>query len=738
MSQWIVVQFVFLIFSCGDPASRYDGGSSSGAKATTDKNLVFSEFTYDYAKNEAYVDVSFSHSPTESFKVEAKILNSKGYENTDYLILSPSSFEIKKDSWETKQKLTIKLAAEKEVLEKQFESGKLSGYVLKVEHSDKLELAPGHNYSATIEDFISAKFINGLFNAPDLPSLSVNDIEVSDLKDTNAVFTVSLSAISKEIVTVDYKTQDLGVTQATADQDYEHVSGTLTFAPNETSKTVEVQVKADGVSEDAEKVALILENPTNAQLGDSVGTLTIKHSEALPVVSIADLKVKEDVGAFNFNITLSRVYPLDISVKVETSHGSAGVSDYVPVSQTVTIPKGETSSSVPISIIHDNKYEADEDLSVKLSEPVNTYCTKCEAKLEVEHVNQPITQLTDNNKEESSHSIHSGKAVWLGEDASGYNQVHYYDGNDVKKITSSPHHKSSPSLHGSDITYVANDGNDDEIYLSSNGGAGENISNNDINDKAPVMSDTHIKYLSERNDRPYDYEIKSYNKSAKSTKTLTDNGRTEKNLQVSGSTVVYEDVVDGKSQIWLNKADSSEVNGRKKVQLSPDDSFNYTGAKISGDHVVFHRDGTSNNEKIYYYKVNQSPQEAARVLLTGALSKPTISGDKLAWSQYISDAYEVYLCHTNNFTEDCAVKKLQITENTASEGELVISDNLLMWINQGNVHKHVIGTTPARNDILTQVSSSSSVDNKLQVHGKESLWISDSATGGELHIHFSE
>ena len=97
----------------------------------------------------------------------------------------------------------------------------------------------------------------------------------------------------------------------------------------------------------------------------------------------------------------------------------------------------------------------------------------------------------------------------------------------------------------------------------------------------------------------------------------------------------------------------------------------------------------------------------------------------------------VYLCHTNNFTEDCAVKKLRISENTVSEEELVISDNLLMWINQGNVHKHVIGTTPARNDILTQVSSSSSVDNKLQVHGKESLWISDSATGGELHIHFS-
>src|SRR5262249_4464561 len=79
----------------------------------------------------------------------------------------------------------------------------------------------------------------------DLPSLSLGDVTVAEgnAGTTNAVFTVTLSAPSTVPVTVSYATAD-GTAKA-SDSDYVATSGTLTFAPGETCKTITVQVKGD-------------------------------------------------------------------------------------------------------------------------------------------------------------------------------------------------------------------------------------------------------------------------------------------------------------------------------------------------------------------------------------------------------------------------------------------------------------------------------------------------------------
>src|SRR5262249_20844830 len=51
----------------------------------------------------------------------------------------------------------------------------------------------------------------------------------------SATFTVTLSAANTEAITIAYATAD---GTATAGSDYQAVSGTLTFAPDETSKTI--------------------------------------------------------------------------------------------------------------------------------------------------------------------------------------------------------------------------------------------------------------------------------------------------------------------------------------------------------------------------------------------------------------------------------------------------------------------------------------------------------------------
>ncbi|MCC7181088.1 MAG: hypothetical protein IT177_22105 [Acidobacteria bacterium] len=87
-----------------------------------------------------------------------------------------------------------------------------------------------------------------------------------------AVFTVSLSAPSSSIVSVDFTTVE---DSAQADADYRSASGTLTFAPGETTSTVTVLVEGDTVQEPDETFTILLSNPDGATLADDEATGTI-------------------------------------------------------------------------------------------------------------------------------------------------------------------------------------------------------------------------------------------------------------------------------------------------------------------------------------------------------------------------------------------------------------------------------------------------------------------------------
>ena len=80
-------------------------------------------------------------------------------------------------------------------------------------------------------------------------------------------FTVSLSSAQSEAVTVEYSIAD--DTATTADSDYTAVSAaTLTFAANETEKTVTIATGDDSTDEDDESFNVVLSSPSaNAQLG---------------------------------------------------------------------------------------------------------------------------------------------------------------------------------------------------------------------------------------------------------------------------------------------------------------------------------------------------------------------------------------------------------------------------------------------------------------------------------------
>ena len=182
-----------------------------------------------------------------------------------------------------------------------------------------------------------------------------------------ATFAVTLSAASTQTVTVTYATSN---GTATAGSDYQAKSGTLTFAPGETSKPVTVLVNGDRVAEPNETFFVNLSGPTNATIGDGQGVGSILDDE--PRISISDVSKKEgkknQTTQFTFTVTLSAAYDQPVTMSFRTADGTAKTSDqdYVAKTGTLTFAPGETTKTITIVIQGDSKKEANETFYLDL------------------------------------------------------------------------------------------------------------------------------------------------------------------------------------------------------------------------------------------------------------------------------------------------------------------------------------------------------------------------------------
>ena len=118
------------------------------------------------------------------------------------------------------------------------------------------------------------------------PTVSVTDVAVveGDDSETLAIFTVSLSDAGIRPVTVNYSTAD---DTATADSDYTATSGTLTFTPGETTRTVTVPVTGDRLDEATEAFFLNLNAVNGATLLEGQGQATITDEDESPELAVS-------------------------------------------------------------------------------------------------------------------------------------------------------------------------------------------------------------------------------------------------------------------------------------------------------------------------------------------------------------------------------------------------------------------------------------------------------------------
>jgi hypothetical protein len=229
-----------------------------------------------------------------------------------------------------------------------------------------LDLVTANYANASVSVLLNT---NGVDPPPPPPSMSIDDVTIAEgnTGTRSAIFTVALSSAAAGPVTVAYATAN---GSATANGDYQTTTGTLSFAPGDSSKTITVLVKGDRVAESDETFVVNLSGASGATIADGQGVGTIVDDD--PRISISDVTKKEGNSGttrFVFTVSLSSAAESRVTVDYATANGTArkNDNDYVAKSGKLTFAPGETSKTVTILVKGDTKNEADESFFVNLA-----------------------------------------------------------------------------------------------------------------------------------------------------------------------------------------------------------------------------------------------------------------------------------------------------------------------------------------------------------------------------------
>src|SRR5436190_4796675 len=139
---------------------------------------------------------------------------------------------------------------------------------------------------------------------PVLPSVGVGDASVAEGNSgaTRLSFPVTLSKPVTWNVSVGFATAD---GSAKAPTDYAAANGTVTFAPGETSKSIDVSVNGDTTVEGDETISVGLSSPVNVTVGRGTAAGTIRNDDK------ATARPGHYAGTTSQNRTISFDVPAD-------------------------------------------------------------------------------------------------------------------------------------------------------------------------------------------------------------------------------------------------------------------------------------------------------------------------------------------------------------------------------------------------------------------------------------------
>ena len=216
----------------------------------------------------------------------------------------------------------------------------------------------------------------------DEPEISVRNVSILENGGT-ASLSLSLSKTSLQTVTVDYETEDDG---AESGKDYTLASGTVTFAPGDTSRSVSVTITDDDIDEDNESFNLTLSNAANATIAagsESALIVILDDDTAAVTVAPVTLNIGEGDEA-EYTVVLGSEPTDTVTIAVGGTSGASLSVDKTSLSfttsnwedqQTITVSTAEDDDSDDesgtithtVSSTGDTKYNAVTADSVNVS-----------------------------------------------------------------------------------------------------------------------------------------------------------------------------------------------------------------------------------------------------------------------------------------------------------------------------------------------------------------------------------
>ena len=170
-------------------------------------------------------------------------------------------------------------------------------------------------------------------------------------------------------------------------------SGTVSFAANETIKTITVQVLGDSAVESNEKFAVTLSSPSTGLVVTNASVIaTILNDDTAPAATLAiaataATRAEGDSGTTPLTFTVTRSGDTSATSSAlwkVTGSGStaAAANDFVGGTLpggTVSFAAGQTSATITVNVAGDTVIEGDEGFTVTLSSPTGATITQASA-----------------------------------------------------------------------------------------------------------------------------------------------------------------------------------------------------------------------------------------------------------------------------------------------------------------------------------------------------------------------
>lgn len=215
------------------------------------------------------------------------------------------------------------------------------------------------------------------------PQLRVGDATVDEGAGT-ATVTVTLDKVSSDTVTVRYASEN---GSANAGVDYTAVSGTLSFAPGQTSKTITVPVIDTAGPDGARTARVVLSDSAFAAIVDNLGVVTINDNDVAAAIATVIAEDAAHTGAnpvdssvvegasllYTVGLNVSPASPVEFALTSGGSAGAADVGAFVfsngvawknndPQTATIVVPAGVASFTITVPTTDDLAVESGESL----------------------------------------------------------------------------------------------------------------------------------------------------------------------------------------------------------------------------------------------------------------------------------------------------------------------------------------------------------------------------------------